>query len=235
MKRMLFWYLSFLSFFFCDKLLTVIRGHVKGLRSTLPPTHYFHWMSPRKQIAKVTIWVPPSPIPHPLPLLISWLSKWYPSLFRGICQELGVIFNLETSFCFTFHNHNWPVYFISFECFSPSSMPLINHPHILPILLSHLLGLSISTFPFQSIFCHSSDPLKSCWITSWSISDLCSGHKVCLIWPLLVCPGLPDISFSLAAPCLKVHQLRGVPPHSRAHFSPHLQISEQSSSWSLLR
>ena len=46
-----------------------------------------------------------------------------------------------------------------------------------------------------------------------------------LIWPLLVCPGLPDISFSLAAPCLKVLQLRGVPPHSRAHFSPHLQIT----------
>jgi len=50
---------------------------------------------------------------------------------------------------------------------------------------------------------------------------------VYLIWPLLVCPGLPDISFTLAACCLKVLQVRGVPPLSRAPFSPYLQISEQ--------
>ena len=131
--------IPFLSFFSCDKHLSVIRGRAKVLRSTLPPTHYFCWMSPRKQIAKsktikVTIWIPPSPMPHPLPLLISQLSKWYPSLFRCICQELGVILSLETSFCFTFHNHNWPIYFISFKCFSPLSLSLINHPHILPVL-----------------------------------------------------------------------------------------------------
>lgn len=131
--------IPFLSFFPYDKHLSVIRGHVEVLRSTLPPTHYFHWMSPRKQIAmsktiKVTIWIPPSPMPHPLPLLISQLSKWYPSLFRCVCQELGMVLNLETPFCFTFHNHNWPIYFMSFKCFSPLSLPLINHPHILPVL-----------------------------------------------------------------------------------------------------
>lgn len=118
MNRILFWCLFFL-FFPCDKLLSGFTAHAKGLRSILPPAHDFHWMAPKKQITmtqtiKFTLWTPPSPTLKPspgVPHLDFLTEQMAPKWFRCMCQGLGVILNLDTSFCVGFHNHNSPLYF----------------------------------------------------------------------------------------------------------------------------
>lgn len=125
-----------------------------------------------------------------------------------------MVLNLETPFCFTFHNHNWPIYFMSFKCFSPLSLPLINHPHILPVLQQP------STW---SLYFHFSIPIHFLPL-KWSFKtmlDYITPYFRSLLWAQSVSDLAPCLSvhvcwtspFTLAAWCLKVLQLRGVPPH----------------------